>query len=244
MTPFDTYLQAVQQQLAAIHAMQRPKVLQAAEWVAAALCGDRFIYTFGCGHSHALAEETFYRAGGLARVVPILDEKLMVHISAADSTQWERREGYAAEVLSRYPIAAGDILFVVSNSGRNAVPIEAALLSQQRGARVVAISSLQHSGNFASRHSSGKRLADVADLVIDNQSVPGDAAVVVPGVAQKMGPTSTITSAFLLHSIFMEAAARAAAQGKEVEVYPSINTDSGAVTETLTRKYRGIVRHL
>ncbi len=157
MSAQDVYFQAVASQLAEIRATQQMAIEQASSWVAEALINDRFIYTFGSGHSHTLAEETFYRAGGLARTVAILDEKLMVHESAVESTQWERKEGYAADVLKRYPIGAGDVLFVVSNSGRNAVPIEMAIEGAKRGAKVIAVTSLKYLSAVTSRHSSGHK---------------------------------------------------------------------------------------
>lgn len=244
MSALDNYFQTIQNQLAEIHCTQRASLEQAADWVASALMQEKFIYTFGSGHSHTLAEEMFYRAGGLARCIPILDENLMVHKSASAGTDWERKEGYAAEVLKRYSLGAGDVLFVVSNSGRNAVPIEMAMEANKRGAKVIAISSTKHSGTFASRHSSGKKLADVAHLVIDNCSVAGDAVVQIAGLAQKVGPTSTITSAFILNSIIAEAVARITATGATVEIYPSINTDSGEMTKVLAAKYKDQIPHL
>jgi uncharacterized phosphosugar-binding protein len=244
MSAREDYFQIVQLQLNEIFSTQREKLSQAANWVSNALQNEKFIYTFGSGHSHTLAEEMFYRAGGLARSIPILDENLMVHKSASASTEWERKEGYAAEVLKRYALGAGDALFVVSNSGRNAVPIEMAMEGVKRGAKVIAISSAKHSGVFASRHSSKKKLSDVAHLVIDNGSVAGDAAVSIPGMSQKVGPTSTITSAFILNSIIAEAVSLASAAGRPPEVYPSINTDSGEITKMLTEKYKGVVPHL
>jgi uncharacterized phosphosugar-binding protein len=244
MSALENYSQTVQNQLSEIHRNQRANLEQAADWVASALMQEKFIYTFGSGHSHTLAEEMFYRAGGLARSIPILDENLMVHKSASASTDWERKEGYAAEILKRYSLGSGDVLFVVSNSGRNAVPIEMAMEANKHGAKVIAITSTKHGGTFASRHSLGKKLSDVAHLVIDNCSEAGDAAVAISGSSQKVGPTSTITSAFILNSIVAEAVARAAVAGKPPEVYPSINTDSGELTRTLTEKYRGAIPHL
>ena len=189
MSALDVYFQAVESQLHRIRNEQRGALVQAAEWVSEALLSERFIYVFGSGHSHALGEEMFYRAGGLARAVAILDEKLMVHESASESTSWERIEGYAVSILSRYPLGQGDVLIVVSNSGRNPVPIEMAILAAERGARVLAITSLDYSGSVTSRHSSGKKLTDVAHLVINNYRAAGDACVTVDGLASKVGPT-------------------------------------------------------
>lgn len=239
----DEYFRAAQEQLATITRMQRAQMDQAAQWVCETLMAERFIYAFGSGHSHALAEEVFYRAGGLARIAPILDENLMVHKSASESTDWERKHGYARALLSRYPLSKGDLLFIVSNSGRNPVPIEMALEAKARGARVVAISSLQYAGKVASRHSSGKKLTEIADLVIDNCGPAGDAAVAIDGLAQRIGPTSTISSAFILHAIFVEAAARVVAAGGKPEVWGSANTDS-TNNDAIMARYKGVIRHL
>lgn len=238
------YLNSVVKQLTEISDSQADALKQAAEWVSTALSTNRFIYTFGSGHSHVLAEETFYRAGGLVRAVAILDENLMVHKSASESTEWERKEGYAAKVLQKYGLTRGDVLFVVSNSGRNAVPIEMAMEGNRRGAKTIAITSAQHSASFASRHSSGKKLPDVAQLTIDNRSVAGDASVEIAGFPQKVGPTSTITSAFILHSIFVTAVEMCLKKGIHPEIYPSINTDAGQLTIEYTQKYKSIIPHL
>lgn len=243
MSAQESYFKIVQGLLTEIHRTQKSKMTEAASWVLDALRGDHFIYTFGSGHSHTLAEETFYRAGGLARAIPILDEKLMVHESAVESTVWERKEGYAAEVISRYPVTSGDILFIVSNSGRNAVPIEMALEGVARGARVIAITGLRAGANVPSRHSSGKKLTDVVHLSIDNCGTAGDAAVPIDKLRQKTGPTSTITSAFILNSILVEAVEQAAAAGVPVEVWGSANSD-GTNNEGMLAKYRGRIPHL
>jgi len=239
----DEYFKAAQEQLARITVTQRAKMNTAADWVSATLMQDHFLYAFGSGHSHTLSEEVFYRAGGLARVIPILDENLMVHVSASASTDWERKEGYAKQVLSRYPMSHGDLLFIVSNSGRNPVPVEMAIESKMRGARVIAISSSEYVANVTSRHSSGRKLTEIADLAIDNCGPAGDAAVSIDGLPQRIGPTSTISSAFILHAIFVEAAARVVAAGGKPEVWGSANTDSTNNGAIMTR-YKGKIPHL
>ena len=114
--------------------------------VAAALAGDRLVYVAGSGHSHLIAEEAFYRAGGIAAAQAILDPDLMLHLGAERSTLLEREEGRAAKALLGYPIGPGDVVFVASNSGRNAYPIEMALAAHERGATTVALTSLRHAG--------------------------------------------------------------------------------------------------
>lgn len=238
------YHQAVLETLERVWNSQSPVLEQAADWLADALVDNHLIYLFGTGHSHLLALELFYRAGGLVHVAPILEEPLMLHESASLSSERERESGYAERVLARYPIAAGDILVVASNSGRNAVPIEMVLSARGRGLRTIALTSLTHSRSVTSRHPSGLRLFEVADLVIDNGSVTGDAAVSVPGVAIPMGPTSTVVGSFLMNALSVEAAARAAKRGWKPEVFSSANAGGSESNTGLLERFRGRVHHL
>lgn len=244
MSALDRYHQVVVQQLDTALASQRPALEAAAELLAAALAADRYLYAFGTGHSHLLAEEIFYRAGGLARAAAILDPPLMLHEGAAESSDRERRSGYAAELLARYPLAPGDVLVIASNSGRNAVPVEMALAARERGLHTIAITSLAHSRAFASRHPSGQRLFEVAELVLDNGGVVGDAALDLAGLPRQVGPTSTLVGAFLLNALVVRAIELALARGHVPEVYASSNADVPGWNEALVARYRGRLRHL
>ncbi|HAB18015.1 MAG TPA: SIS domain-containing protein [Verrucomicrobiota bacterium] len=233
MSAFDTYVSTIRDQFNQISHRQRLALEMAGDWVAEALARRRFLFVFGTGHSHMLAEELFYRAGGLARVIPILDEALMLHRSAVGSTAMERQEGYAAQVLERYSLTGGDVLIVASNSGRNAVPIELAQAARARGARVIAVTSLAQCRARASRHSSGLKLIDVADLVLDNLGVDGDAGLVVPGVTARVGPTSSLTGVFIMNLIVVSAIDRAVARGFVPEIFVSSNADGDAHNQRL-----------
>ena len=195
-----------------------------------ALASDRLVYVAGSGHSHLLAEEAFYRAGGIAAAQAILDPDLMLHLGARRSTLIEREEGRAEAVLSNYPVGPGDVVFVASNSGRNAYPIEMALGARARGATTIALTSLEHATATTSRQTSGKRLFEVTDIVIDNGGVYGDAGLPVGDGEISMGPTSTIVGAFILNAIFAEAVDRLATMGIKADVYQSANKQ-GAETE-------------
>ena len=140
--PLDlSYLQQIRTLIDTLAGTQAGALSAGAEAIADALKNGRFLYAFGTGHSHMMALELFYRAGGLARVCPILDTALMLHDGAVKSSFVERVEGYAAEVLARYPLQKGDVLLIASNSGRNAVPIEMAREAKARGATVIALTS-------------------------------------------------------------------------------------------------------
>lgn len=191
--------------------------------VATALAGDRIIYVAGSGHSHMLAEEVFYRAGGIAAAQPLWEPELMLHLGARASSAAERREGMAAQVIVRYPVGPGDVVFIASNSGRNAFPIEMALAAKALGATTIAITSLSTAGEVTSRHASGKLLCDLTDIVIDNHVPTGDATLVLPGDGQQMGPVSTLAGVFILNTVLAEAVGRLAAKGIHIDVYQSAN---------------------
>lgn len=244
MNAYDRYFQVSREHFERVYTSQREKILLAAEWLGEALANDGWLYAFGTGHSHMLAEEIFYRAGGLAHACPILDDLLMLHKEAIEATYLERKEGYAAGLLSHYPVAKGDVLVVASNSGRNAVPIELAMLGRERGLKVVVVTNVAHTTAWLSRHSSGKRLADVGDVVIDNCGVEGDAAMEMPGVPSAVGPTSSITGMFIINALIVQGIENAVARGVAPEVFISSNTSGDNHNDRLLQKYKSRVRHL
>lgn len=244
MTKTMEYFSEVSRVLAQVASTQEAAVEQAARAVADALLGGGMIYTFGTGHSHMLAEELFYRAGGLVRVYPILDDPLMLHINASRSSRMERLSGYAQTLLEDGPNPQkGDVLFIFSNSGRNAVPLEMAVEAKKRGVTTVCITNLTHSGQVTSRHPSGKRLFELCDIVIDNCGCVGDAAIRVGD--QVCGPTSTAIGAAILQAIVCGAVEKVQQAGQLPEVFCSSNVDGGdAVNEAYIEKYRSSIRML
>jgi uncharacterized phosphosugar-binding protein len=240
----NAYWDAVAAQLRHTRDRQWNAIRTAGAWVAEALLHDHWFYTFGTGHSRLLAEEVFHRAGGLARAVPILAREVTFEHGAVAATDWERTEGGAGRLLEQYPLETGDVLLVISNSGRNAAPIEAAQFGKQRGLRVIALLSAAHCAAFASRHSSGQKLTDVADLVLDNAAPPGDASVRLQELPGAIGPTSTITGALIVNAIIVHAIELAAAKGCPPEIYSSSNAAGDSHNETIVQRYRRRIRHL
>lgn len=184
-------------------------------------CFDRdgMLYVFGSGHSHVFAEEAFYRAGGAARVCPILKPEHMLHEGARRSTELERQSGLAAGLLDPYAIEPEvDVLLVVSNSGANALPVEVAETARARGITVIAITSVAYANASTSP---GGRLHENADVVLDNQCPPGDALVVLGDDLPRVGPASSVVGLALLNALIVDALARQTARGHRPDIYLS-----------------------
>ncbi|NLN28713.1 MAG: SIS domain-containing protein [Firmicutes bacterium] len=219
------YLEAALDRLEWVLRAQHEQIAAAGAAVAKAIAAGGWWFLFGTGHSHMLAEEAFYRAGGLKRVVPILDGSLMLHESAVQSTQIERLSGLAEILFQERGITERDVLLIASNSGRNAVTVEMAETAKAHGVFTIAVTSLAHSRKASSRAPSGRRLFEVADLVIDNGAPYGDAVIAVSERIGSMGPVSTITGAAIVNAIAVEAAGRLDAEGLPVDVWISANVD-------------------
>jgi uncharacterized phosphosugar-binding protein len=242
--PFKQYQNVVFEKLQ--RAFQQENEIQiAAGWIADSIIQEGWIYTSGTGHSHMLAEEIFYRAGGFARVIPILDPALMLHQDASGSTEVERREGYAKTLFEPYSITEKDVFIISSNSGRNAVSIEMAQIAKEKGAKVIVLTNLTHSKSVDSRHSSGLKLYQVCDVFLDTFGEIGDACVSLEGLESKVGATSTVIGAALLNAIMVQAASFILEKGSVPEIFNSSNSDTGETyNESLIAKYKSQIKGL
>ncbi len=226
MSAINAYFENLSELLNRTLETQQEALETAARQIANALRDGGMVYTFGTGHGHLLALEIFYRAGGMVRLCPILDEKLMLHISAAGSTLEERNEEWVPKLLEKYPIKKGDVLIAMSNSGRNAVPVLLADEARKRGAYVIALTSMQHTQNVTSRNRLNLRLFEVADLILDNGGVLGDASWQAADGAM-VGPTSTAIGAAMLQSIVCRVKELSLEESFEADYFKSSNVDGG-----------------
>jgi uncharacterized phosphosugar-binding protein len=240
----DEYCDGITAMLRELVSSQRDKLQVAQGWIAEVLAQGGLVYVTGSGHSHMIAEDVFFRAGGAAPVQAILDPALMLHQGAYRSTVLERLEGYARVVLQDYPIGAKDVVLIASHSGRNAFPIEAALFAREKGAKTIAITSSDHAAHVTSRHRSGRMLHEVTDLVIDNHAPYGDACLAIPNSSKRMGSTSTISGAFIVNALMAGAVANLARRGIDVDIYRSANAGGGADAEEVVRRWRTRIRGL
>ncbi len=235
------YLDNLIDRLSALRSALAEPMTRAEDMIVAAARRDGRVFVFGTGHSHMLAEEVHYRAGGLAITVPVLASPIMLHEGAVLSSVIERTPGVVAPILDRYGIGLGDVLVIASNSGVNAAPLEAARYGRERGAQVIAITSLDYSTSAAK---GGTRLADLADVVLDNGAPPGDAVLSLPGGEQKVGPVSTAIGAAIVNAILAGAAARLSADG-DAPIYRSANMPGARdINARLVARYRPRNPHL
>lgn len=241
---YQEYFKQVEKVLTEVMETQSGQIEQAAGIVADALAKDGILYLFGCGHSHIIGEDLFYRAGGTAPVCAMLDGDLMLHEGAVKSSHYERMSGLAKPIFDRYGLTDQDVLIVSSTSGINSVPIEMAMCAKEKGVPVIGIVSQAYSHD-TSRHPSGQKLHDVADIVINNCVCHGDAAVSVGDSGLRVGPISTISGCMIAQSIVVQADEMLWQRGITPPVFVSGNLQGGMErNQALIDKYMPRIRHL
>ena len=220
---------------------QADKIKSAACMVADTIKADGIIYIFGCGHSHLIGLDCFYRAGGLVNVSAMLDTDLMLHNGAAKSSVMEKMSGIAESIFERYCITEKDMLIVISTSGKNAVPVEMAQVATKRGIKNISVVS---SAYFEDKKDT-PLLYECSDMYIDNCVPHGDAVMEITGVTTKMGSVSTVASSFILQSLLIEGAEMASKEGARVPIYMSGNVEGGAeFNKALIAEYLPRIKHL
>jgi len=221
------YLEAAHEVLSYIETTQMEAIGRAARMCAEAIARDGLVHLFGSGHSRICVEEMFPRYGSFPGFHPIVELSLTYHnqvVGANGQRQamfLERVEGFGEVILSNFAFGPHDIMMVFSSGGTNAVGIDVALGAKRRGMPVIAVTSVRHSQKVPARHSSGKKLYEVADLAIDNGAPPGDAMVQVPGLREPVGPGSTLGSVAIVNAIKCQVAGLLTAMGKPPVVLTS-----------------------
>jgi len=244
MSKTTQYIDEIRRLIDAVETTQADTIEQAAQYTADALMGDGFVFTFGTGHSHILAEEIFYRAGGLAKVCPILEDALMLHRNAFRSSMYERTPGLAKMILDDVDaVKFGGVMFLFSNSGANTVAIDMANEAKARGLKTVCITNITHSTQMISRHPEGLKLMDVCDVVIDNKGCYGDSAIQVGNVVT--GPTSTVIGAMIMQAVVCRAIEICTEKGCPPEVLVSGNIkQKDQASHDYIAKYKPLIKSL
>ncbi|RLL41118.1 sugar isomerase domain-containing protein [Oceanobacillus piezotolerans] len=233
------YFSKVKDLLSDVENKETDKLSQASEKIVKSFQNGGIVHLFGCGHSHMIGEEVYYRAGGLVPIHPILHEPLMLHEGATRSSELEKQPDYAKSFMEEQDIRKEDVLIVTSTSGRNPVPIDAALIAKEKGAFVITISSFIYAENQTSRHPSGKFLHEVADVAIDNHIPVGDALLSHEKAKVNFASGSTIIGVSIINALMAEVIASMAEAGLEPPVLISGNIDgSEEHNQGLLEKYK------
>lgn len=234
------YLEKTSAILTKIKESQLDRIEEAAEIISQAIIDGHMLFAFGCSHSALPVEDIFYRAGGLMLVNPIFGPGMSLEdYPTTFTSQMERLEGYGRLLLDRVPTNAGDVLILVSVSGRNAVPVDMAMAAKERGMKVIGLTSMEYTNSVTSRHSSGKNMYELVDVVIDNPVPLGDAILEVEGVPQKFCPISGVTSCAILHALIAATVEKLLAKGFTPPIYLAGNVPGGdEYNRQLLAKYK------
>ena len=204
MQNIQKYKKEVFNLLEKISSNQKDKFFKVAQEFYKTYKKNGMIYIFGTGHSHMLAEEGHFRAGGFAPICPILNSSLMLHEDTIFSSVLERTEGVATNLIKKYNIESKDILVIFTNSGVNQAPLEASYIAKKLKCKTVGVSSESYS-KIAKKSKYKKRLSEVVDYHFDNYGPPGDAIIEIKKNLN-VSPFSTIAGSFILNSIISEVA--------------------------------------
>lgn len=240
------YVEVIRAAIERVSSTQGDRVAQAADLITATLQAGGVVQAFGCGHSEALAMEIAGRAGGLVPTNRIALRDIVLYGGDAAGVlgdpQLERTPSVAHRLYDLAPVKPDDTFVIASNSGVNGAVVEMAQLVKQRGHALIAITSLEHSSRVDSRHESGLKLSDLADVVLDNGAPYGDASLPLPG-GGAVGAVSSITAALLAQQIVTEVVARLLALGVTPPVYLSDNVPGGREhNAALEARYAGRIR--
>jgi uncharacterized phosphosugar-binding protein len=229
MTPSTDYLHKCRGILDTVET-QLPLIGQAADWFAQTILADRMVHVFGSGHSRIMVEEMWPRYGSFPGFNPIVELSLTFHnlvVGANGQRQamfLENVSGLAERILRNFALSPIDAGLVISSSGCNVVPVEMAIGLKAAGMKVVAVVSRLHADASTSRHPGGKKLQDVADLVLDTGAPVGDAMVKLDGLDTPVAPGSTVGGVLLINAIKAEVAERLTKAGRPPKVLTAAAT--------------------
>ena len=226
------YHVAITTMLQKIADTQKDAIRTAARRCADAIAEDRYLYVIGTGgHSYIASEEMFWRAGGLVPIYPILDPGLSLSHGAWRSNLVERTPGYIIPILKYHGLGKGDVLIVCNAYGLNAATIDAATEGKRLGATVIGVTSTEFAArtpaDHPSRHPSRQNLHEIVDIFLNTCLPYGDAVVEIPGCPQKVAPSSSLGTAFVLNCLVATTVEELVGRGIDPPVWMSANLPGG-----------------
>jgi uncharacterized phosphosugar-binding protein len=244
-----TYFQEALKRLEDLHDTQLPQIRKAARICADSIRQGGLVFLFGSGHSRFLCDEMAPRQGCFVGFVPMAHTGLSTYADVVGPNGLrptlflEKYEGYAEQIFKGYQFGPHDALIVISTSGIRPVGVEMAMNARKKGMPVIAILSAEHCTRVEAAHSSGKKLIDVADVVIDNRCPPGDCIVELEGLAWRTGPLSTVSGAMIINMLRCQTAEFLLSEGYEPTMLPSHQFTGNHSTEEQIEKFYTDYRH-
>jgi len=233
---------------------QLPAIDAAAEIFANSIANKGLVFLFGAGHSRMMCEEMAPRQGCFVGFYSWAELAVSYHCATVGMNGLrgplflEKVEGYGEELLKSFKFGPNDSFMLISTSGVRPLIVEMALGVKERGLPLVAMNALDHATKSKPAHSSGKKLMDVADVVIDNQCPSGDCVLEMPGIDWRIGPTSTVTGGMVMNMIRCATAEKLLERGHQPVMLPShqfIGTPTAdAAEEQLERYYEAYRKSL
>jgi uncharacterized phosphosugar-binding protein len=227
MKGYESFFEGIQLIFDKIRQTEGENIETAAGFIADAVIQDGIVHIFGTGHSNIIAEEVFARANTLAPVNQVVDLSMAGSVNTVRSFYLERIEKAGQMIFDHVRAQPQDVFLVISNSGRNAVPIDFAQAAKGNGHKVIVETCTSFSLSQPSRHPSGKRLLDYADVILDNHTPMADAVVQVEGMKPGLGSASGIAGSLLVHAVLVEAAVKIKEHGVDPPVFMHGNLDGG-----------------
>lgn len=223
------YFEKIEKMLSIVEEQEQESIQEAINVFTKAVETKKSIFAFGASHAGIITQELYYRAGGLMSITPIFGKEVLLDVEPVTHTsQMERLVGYGTTIAKKTPFKEGDVLLLHSVSGRNPVTIELAMEAQKKGVTTISVTNLSYSKTVSSRHPSGHNLYAYSDIVIDNHGDVGDAMVAIPGIEQKVGPSSTVIGAAIVNTVVVETVRKLKNNGMEKPpIFYSANLEEG-----------------
>lgn len=219
MQAWQRYFEIMNEVVKKAYDTQGENIMRAADILTECTKNDGIIHMFGSGHSSLVTEDVFWRSATLANVHAISESGVAGINEITKTSHMEKLEGVGRVIAEYNRLVPPDVLVCVSNSGNNASTVDMALAAKERGLPVIAFTNVEYADQLTTQHSSGKKLKDIADVVIDNCSIIGDAAVKLDGLEVKVGATSTIPVVYMLAALLVQTCDNLLQQGITPDVY-------------------------
>ncbi len=219
MKAWESYFEQIDHIIEKVRTTQAGNIMKAAEILADTTEKGGIIYGFGTGHSHLVCDDAFWRAATPANYCALLEPSASGNQEITKSYYVENTYGIGKMIVDYHRITPNDCMIIISNSGNNIAPVDAALRAKEKGIPVIAITAVEYSDYLKTKHKDGVKLKDVADVVLDNCSLIGDAAVDIEGFEMKVGSTSTIPNVYLQNAILTQMVEILVERGFRPDVY-------------------------